>query len=61
MMEKAKEIVSELIEVGDTVKADGIQSKLKTVREESIRQLKDKNELFVDGKDIIKFGRINCW
>ncbi|MDF1549390.1 MAG: DNA repair ATPase, partial [Bacteroidales bacterium] len=56
MVEKVRDIVKELIELEDTVKADEIQSRLKTVREDTVRQLKDKSELFVDGENIIKFG-----
>ncbi|WP_075591367.1 DNA repair ATPase [Labilibacter marinus] len=56
MIEKLRNIVSELIELEDSVKADSIQSQLKTVKEEAIRQLKDKTELYVDGENIIKFG-----
>ncbi|MGQ1787712.1 DNA repair ATPase [Saccharicrinis sp. GN24d3] len=56
MIEKLRNIVSELIELEDSVKADAIQSQLKTIKEEAIRQLKDKTELFVDGDNIIKFG-----
>ena len=56
MVEKVRDIVKELIELEDTVKADEIQSRLKTVREDTVRQLKDKSELFVEGENIIKFG-----
>lgn len=56
MIEKLKTIVKELQEQGDDVKADDIQSKLKTVREDAVRQLKDKSELYVSGENIIKFG-----
>src|SRR5690606_20188230 len=56
MVEKLKNIVRELQNQGDNVKADDIQSKLKTVREDAVRQLKDKSELFVAGENIIKFG-----
>lgn len=56
MIEKLKNLVKELQELGDNVKADDIQSKLKTVREDAVRQLKDKSELFVAGENIIKFG-----
>ena len=30
----------------DTVRADDIEGRLKTVREDAVRQLKDKQELF---------------
>ncbi|ALI99984.1 DNA repair ATPase [Rufibacter tibetensis] len=56
MMEKVRTTVDELLAMGDTVKADSIQSRLKTLREDSVRQLKDKSELFVDGQNVLKFG-----
>ncbi|MFN8257385.1 MAG: DNA repair ATPase [Bacteroidales bacterium] len=56
MVEKIRDIVNELLKLDDTVKADAIQSRLKTVREDTLRQLKDKSELFVEGENIIKFG-----
>jgi hypothetical protein len=56
MVEKIRDIVHELLSLDDTVKADDIQSKLKTVREDTLRQLKDKAELFVGGENIIRFG-----
>ncbi|TYQ15588.1 UNVERIFIED_CONTAM: Holliday junction resolvasome, helicase subunit [Acetivibrio alkalicellulosi] len=56
MIEKVRDIASQLISLNDTVKSDEIQSRLKTVREDAIRQLKDKQELFVGGKNVVKFG-----
>ncbi len=56
MIEKIRNIVSDLIAMDDSVKADTIQSQLKSMKEEAIRQLKDKNELFVGGDNIIKLG-----
>ncbi len=56
MIDKVRDIVAELSELGDTVKVDDIQSRLKSTREDAVRQLKDRQELFVDGKNIIKFG-----
>ncbi|MEO1587071.1 MAG: AAA family ATPase, partial [Bacteroidota bacterium] len=57
MVEKVRDVISGLTEMNDTVKAGDIQSRLKTIREDAIRQLKDRNELFVDGENIIKLGR----
>ena len=57
MIEKVRNTVEELLTLGDTVKADAIQSRLKTLREDAVRQLKDKSELFVDGQNILKFGK----
>lgn len=57
MIGKARDIVKELRELGDNVKAEDISSQLKSAKEEALRQLKDKSELFVDGEDLIKMGR----
>ena len=57
MIEKLRNITSELKELGDSVKADDIQSRLKSLKEDAIRQLRDKNELFESGEDVIKFGK----
>ena len=56
MVEKVRDIIDELAELGDTVKSDDVRTRLKTVRDDAVRQLKDRKELFVDGKDVIKFG-----
>ncbi len=56
MVDKVRDIIKNLIDLNDSIKADDIQSKLKTVKEDAIRQLNDKNELFVDGGNTIKFG-----
>lgn len=56
MVEKVRDIIEELAELGDTVKSDDVRTRLKTVRDDAVRQLKDKKELFVDGTDVIKFG-----
>jgi len=57
MIEKIRGIVQELLDIEDTVKADDIQSRMKTIREDAIRQLKDKSELYADGENLIKFGK----
>lgn len=56
MVEKVRDIIDQLAELGDTVKAGEIQTRLKTRREDAVRQLRDREELFVDGKDIIRLG-----
>ncbi|MDB4589526.1 DNA repair ATPase [Verrucomicrobiales bacterium] len=57
MIEKVRDIVTQLQDLGDSVKADAIQAKLKSQREDAVRQLKDRKELFVDGKAIIQLGK----
>jgi len=57
MVEKLREIIAELHALGDSVKADDIETRLKTLREDSVRQLKDKRELFADGGASIQIGK----
>jgi len=57
MIEKLRNIVGELKELGDSVKSDDIQSRMKSLKEDAIRQLRDKTDLFEGGDDIIKFGK----
>lgn len=57
MVEKVRDIISSLKDLGDNVKGDEITSRLKKVKEEAIRQLKDRQELYINGKDIIKLGK----
>jgi hypothetical protein len=56
MIEKVRDIVAQLRDLDDTVKVDDIQSRLKTVKEDAVRQLKDRQELFVGGENVIKLG-----
>lgn len=58
MVEKLRDIIDNLISLGDATKASEIESRLKAMKENAIRQLKDKKELFVDG-NTIKFGKNN--
>ena len=57
MIEKVRDIVRQLAELGDSVKVDDIQSRLKTTREDAVRQLKDRQDLYEDGANLIRLGR----
>lgn len=57
MVEKVRDQIHQLIELGDTVKADDLQTRLKTVREDAIRQMKDRQDLFSGGTGAIQLGR----
>ncbi len=57
MIEKLRDLTRQLTDLDDTVKVDDIQSRLKTIREDAVRQLKDRQELFVDGDNVIRFGK----
>lgn len=56
MVEKVRNIIQQLYDIDDSVKADDIESKLKLVKNDSTRQLKDKTELFSEQGDQIKLG-----
>lgn len=57
MVDKVRNIVEQLQELNDTVKADELNSRLKSIKEEGIRQLKDKLELYEGGDNVIKLGK----
>ncbi len=57
MIDKVRDIIAQLNELEDSNKANTIQTRLKTLKEEAIRQLRDQKELLVDGQNIIRFGR----
>lgn len=57
MIAKVRDIVGQLQALDDSVRVDEIQSRLKTVREDAVRQLKDRQELFVDGENAVRFGQ----
>ena len=59
MIEKVRGIVEELTDLDDTVKVDDIQSRMKTIKEDAVRQLKDRQDLFVGGENVIKLGENN--
>ncbi|PCJ58806.1 MAG: AAA family ATPase [Planctomycetota bacterium] len=59
MIEKSRDIIAKLSDLGDMVKSDDLQSRLKSLQEETVRQLKDRKELFVDGENIIRLGKHN--
>lgn len=57
MIDRLRDVVQELLDLDDPVKADDVQSRLKSAREESVRQLRDKQELFVGGENVVAFGK----
>jgi hypothetical protein len=57
MVEKVRSIIRQLQELEDANKAASLQARLKTIREEAVRQLHDRRDLFVDGEQVIKLGK----
>ncbi|HHY86079.1 MAG TPA: AAA family ATPase [Verrucomicrobia bacterium] len=57
MVAKVREIIDQLIALEDSVKADDLEGRLKSAQQEAVRQLKDRQELFVDGAPVIQLGK----
>lgn len=57
LAQKTREIIEKLREINDNVKADDIDARLKASRDQAIRILRDKTDIFEDGGNIIKLGR----
>ncbi|CAA6824693.1 MAG: ATPase [uncultured Aureispira sp.] len=57
MIEKVRDTIQKLVDLGDTNKSDDIQTKLKTIKEDTIRQLRDKKDLFSGDGNSIRFGK----
>ncbi|NRB53222.1 MAG: DNA repair ATPase [Saprospiraceae bacterium] len=57
MVDKVRDIIKQLRSLQDTNKADAVQTRLKSLQEEAIRSLRDQQDLFVKGENIIKFGK----
>ncbi len=55
MVMKLRQLVESLRELGDSVKADDVEARLKAIRHDSIRGLRDRLELFEEG-NLIKLG-----
>ncbi|MGB7343262.1 MAG: DNA repair ATPase [Pirellulaceae bacterium] len=57
MVEKVRDIIDQLGDLDDAVRVGDLQSRLKTVREDATRQLKDRQDLYEDGGDVIRLGK----
>ncbi len=57
MVEKVRDIIVQLGELDDAVRVEDLQSRMKTIREDATRQLKDRQDLYEDGGDIIRLGK----
>ena len=56
MVQKLRDIGAELGTLGDGVKADELDAKLKTARQDALRGQRDKADLFEGGGDLLRFG-----
>jgi MoxR-like ATPase len=53
---KTRELVERLRELDSAVKADDIESRFKAIKEQALRSLRDKTDIFEDGGNVIKLG-----
>ncbi|WP_444996154.1 DNA repair ATPase [Aliikangiella sp. IMCC44359] len=56
LVNKIKDIIEQLKDLKDNVKADDVDAKLKAIKEQSIRSLRDKTDLFESNGQVIKLG-----
>ncbi|MCO8123579.1 DNA repair ATPase [Stieleria sp. TO1_6] len=56
MVEKVRDIIQNLQDLDDAVRVGDLQSRMKTIREDAVRQLKDRHDLYEDGGDVIRMG-----
>lgn len=57
MINKVRDIIQQLKDLDDSGKAEEIETSLKSARENALRQLKDKLDLYEDGDNIIRLGK----
>ncbi|MCU0699946.1 MAG: DNA repair ATPase [Myxococcaceae bacterium] len=55
-VQKLRQFIQQLIDLKDPVKADELESRLKTAKQEALRALRDKKDLFEGGAQVVRFG-----
>ena len=56
MVTKLKDLASSLRELGDSVKSDEVEARLKAATQDASRALRDREDMFEDGGEAIKLG-----
>ncbi len=57
MINKLRDIITNLKDLDDAGKAEAIETGLKVAKEDAVRKLKDTQDLYEDGENIIKLGK----
>ncbi|HYE74226.1 MAG TPA: AAA family ATPase, partial [Blastocatellia bacterium] len=57
LVDKLRQMSLQLRQQGDTVKADDVEASLKAAKDQAVRGLRDKSDIFEEGGKIIKLGR----
>jgi hypothetical protein len=56
MIQKLRSLTAQLLTLQDSVKADELDSRLKTAKQDALRQLRDRKDLFDGGTAVVKLG-----
>ncbi len=56
MVAKLRSTSQKLREIGDIVRSDEIDGRLKTARDEAARSMRDRRDIFEEGANIVRFG-----
>ncbi len=56
MVLKLADVQAQLLALGDSVKSDEVAARIKTARQDALRAMRDKAELFDGGENVIKLG-----
>ncbi len=57
MVSKARELVEQLRGLNDTVKADEVDGRIRSAKQDGLRALRDRSDLFEGADNVIKLGR----
>jgi hypothetical protein len=57
MVHKLRDQIEHLRDLSDSVRADELESRLKSAREEAVRSLRDRRDIYEDGASVILLGR----
>jgi len=57
MVAKLRSVASDLRELGDQVRAEELEGRVKAARQEAGRSLRDRLDLYTDGGDTLRFGK----
>jgi len=57
MILKIHTMIDDIKALGDVIKADGIEGKLKQIKDQALRSLRDNKDIFEDNGNIMKLGK----
>ena len=57
MVMKLRQLTEQLADMGDSVKADELEARLKSAKQNALRALRDRLDLYEEGENLIKLGK----